>query len=53
MRLLNITPKGHGGGGKIVGVVLNYLKDKVVTGELDPDDSEGARKIVLSKEWDV
>lgn len=52
MKLLGIGPKGRGGGGPVVGRALSGLKEKVVAGEIGPDDIEAARSFVLSREWD-
>lgn len=45
MELLGIPP------GPDVGRVISYLKDKVVSGELDPSDEAAAREITLSRVW--
>jgi len=46
MRLLSLKP------GPGVGRVLDCLKEKIISGELDPRDAETAREIVLSRTWE-
>jgi poly(A) polymerase len=50
MRLLAIEA-GAAGGGREVGRAITYLKDLIVAGELAPDDSETARRLVLERAW--
>lgn len=45
MKLLGINP------GPEVGKVIQFLKDKIVSGDLAPDDENAAKEIVLSREW--
>ncbi|MFH1537996.1 MAG: hypothetical protein ABIH66_03495, partial [bacterium] len=52
MKLLGINPRECGGGGRVVGKALSALKEKVVSGEIGPDDAEAARGFVMSREWD-
>ena len=50
MQLLGIEPH-RGGGGPQVGEVMNHLKQLVIDGVLDPDDTPRAEEIVTSGAW--
>ncbi len=45
MELLGTTP------GREVGRAIDYLKKKVIDGELEPDDAETARRMVVERQW--
>lgn len=46
MKMLGINP------GPEVGKVIKFLKEKIISGELAPNDEDSARKIVISREWE-
>lgn len=50
MELLEVTPH-KGGGGPLVGLAMNYLKQMVIDGELATDDVEKAEEIIRSGVW--
>ncbi len=50
MGLLGISA-GATGGGPDVGRAVEFLKDLIVAGELDPGDAETARKLVAARAW--
>lgn len=52
MELLGIKP-GAAGGGPEVGRAVNFLKEKIVSGELAPGDAESARRLVLERAWNT
>jgi poly(A) polymerase len=52
MALLGIE-RGAAGGGPMVGKAVKFLKDKIVSGELDPADAETAREMVLKRDWNL
>lgn len=47
MRLLDTPP------GPVIGRVTNFLKDMIISGELDPGDTDTARRLVLDHDWDA
>ncbi len=47
MQLLGVTP------GPVVGHVTNFLKDMIISGELESGDADTARRVILDREWNI